>query len=201
MKLLIENGANRFVKASVGKEKWTPLKIARFTGQSEEVIELLKHGIVSEEEKEKEKENENDEEKVPEEENEDDKSRKGVFNTATCDSCRCVSAFPSHKRFFNISLTQRYSVFGAFATIVTNVLITTYVGNVILIKSWSISRTTFWRKRVQNLRIHQMMRSSMMHHRIHQIHLMMKTRIESSVCRLKRSWSVDRCEDATRYNK
>ncbi|PNP43866.1 hypothetical protein TGAMA5MH_04149 [Trichoderma gamsii] len=89
MKLLLEHGANRFVKASVGKEKWTPLKIARFTGQPEEVIELLKHGLVSEDEKEKENGEEKDEKKVPEEESEDDKSRKGVFSTSTCDSCRC----------------------------------------------------------------------------------------------------------------
>lgn len=83
MKLLLENGANRFVQASVGKEKWTPLKIARFTGQPEEVIELLKHGLVSEDEKDK------DEKVVPEGESEENKSRKGVYSSATCDSCRC----------------------------------------------------------------------------------------------------------------
>ncbi|SPO04697.1 related to ankyrin 1 [Cephalotrichum gorgonifer] len=41
MKLLIENGASRRIKASVGAQKWTPLRIARFSGQSSSVIELL----------------------------------------------------------------------------------------------------------------------------------------------------------------
>ncbi|RFU77308.1 ankyrin 1 [Trichoderma arundinaceum] len=82
IKLLLENGANRSVRASVDEQKWTPLKIARFSDQSEEVIELLKHGLVSEDEKDKE-------EKHTEEESEEDKSKKGNHRTATCDSCRC----------------------------------------------------------------------------------------------------------------
>ncbi|KAM0254706.1 hypothetical protein ACHAQJ_006487 [Trichoderma viride] len=83
MKLLLENGANRSVQGSVDGQKWTPLKIARFSDQSEEVIELLKHGLVSEDEKEQE------EKKTSEEESEEDKSKTGVFSSATCDSCRC----------------------------------------------------------------------------------------------------------------
>ncbi|KAF4990445.1 hypothetical protein FDECE_14386 [Fusarium decemcellulare] len=46
IKLLLENGANRTVVATTGGEKWTPLKIARFSGCSDEVIQLLRHGIV-----------------------------------------------------------------------------------------------------------------------------------------------------------
>ncbi|KAL6878817.1 ankyrin repeat-containing domain protein [Trichoderma novae-zelandiae] len=87
MRLLLENGADRFVRASVGRQQWTPLKIARFHGAGEEVIQLLKHGLGSaDEEKEK------DEEKNksgPEEESDEDKSRKGNLRSATCDSCRC----------------------------------------------------------------------------------------------------------------
>ncbi|KAL7799020.1 ankyrin repeat-containing domain protein [Trichoderma ceciliae] len=83
IKLLLENGANRFVEVSVNGQKWTPLKIARFSDQSDEVIELLKHGLVSEDEKDKE------ENKTTQEESEADKSKKGNFRTVTCDSCRC----------------------------------------------------------------------------------------------------------------
>lgn len=93
IKLLLENGANRAVRASVGEQKWTPLKIARFTGQSEEVIELLKHGLVSEDEKDKEKEEKST---SKEEDSEDDKSRKANLRTSTCDSCRCVSTLFFH---------------------------------------------------------------------------------------------------------
>ncbi|KAH6609616.1 hypothetical protein Trco_002962 [Trichoderma cornu-damae] len=83
MKLLLENGANRFVQAAVGGQKWTPLKIARFSAQSDEVIELLKHGLVPEDEGgEKEKSS-------SQEESEIDRSRKGYHRTSTCDSCRC----------------------------------------------------------------------------------------------------------------
>ncbi|KAF4471395.1 ankyrin 1 [Fusarium albosuccineum] len=48
IKLLLENGANRTVVAATGGEKWTPLKIAPFSGCSDEVIQLLRHGIVPE---------------------------------------------------------------------------------------------------------------------------------------------------------
>ncbi|KAL7942120.1 ankyrin repeat-containing domain protein [Trichoderma barbatum] len=92
MKILLENGANRSAQASVGGQKWTPLKIARFSGADEEVIELLKNGLVSTDEKE-------EEEKKPgsQEESDEDKSKKGNLRSATCDSCRCsIYGFAYH---------------------------------------------------------------------------------------------------------
>jgi ankyrin repeat protein len=122
IKLLLENGANRSAQASIDGQKWTPLKIARFTGQSEEVIELLKHGLVSEDEKEQEgkeqegKEQEGkeqEEKKTSEEESEEYKSKKGVYSTATCDSCRCVSTFQSDERVgFHVINLSIQRIFG-----------------------------------------------------------------------------------------
>lgn len=50
LELLLKSGADRTVMARVGAEdfpveKWTPLKIARFNGESDEAAELLKRGI------------------------------------------------------------------------------------------------------------------------------------------------------------
>ncbi|KAK5988121.1 Ankyrin-3-like protein [Cladobotryum mycophilum] len=48
IKLLLENGADRTIAGTVNGHKWTPVKIARFHGQSDEVINLLKNGLESE---------------------------------------------------------------------------------------------------------------------------------------------------------
>ncbi|OTA02295.1 hypothetical protein A9Z42_0026630 [Trichoderma parareesei] len=83
MKTLLKNGVNRFVRASVGRQKWTPLKIARFHGASDEVIQLLKHGLDTADKKDKDKNNSG-----LEEETDEDKSKKGNPRGETCDSCR-----------------------------------------------------------------------------------------------------------------
>ncbi|PTB57717.1 hypothetical protein M431DRAFT_479284 [Trichoderma harzianum CBS 226.95] len=92
MKLLLENGANRSVRVTVGGQKWTPLKLARFSGADEEVIELLKNGLVAADEKDQ------DEKKSKSQEDSDeDKSKKGNLRTATCDNCRCsIYGFAYH---------------------------------------------------------------------------------------------------------
>ncbi|KAH6876599.1 ankyrin repeat-containing domain protein [Thelonectria olida] len=105
LKLLLENGANRIVVAKVNDEKWTPLKIARFsyTEGCDEAIELLKHGLVSDEEKEKEKEakeNTGDDEAEGSNSNKDGgndsdepdefKSKKGNLRRSSCDGCEAI---------------------------------------------------------------------------------------------------------------
>ncbi|KAH0498228.1 hypothetical protein TgHK011_005494 [Trichoderma gracile] len=83
MKLLLKNGVNRSVRVSVGRQKWTPLKIARFHGASDEVIQLLKHGLDSADEKDKDKSKSGSDEETDE-----DKSKKGNPRGETCDGCR-----------------------------------------------------------------------------------------------------------------
>ncbi|KAL7937002.1 ankyrin repeat-containing domain protein [Trichoderma chlorosporum] len=95
MKLLLENGANRSVKVTLGGQKWTPLKLARFSGADEEVIELLKNGLVSADEA---GQDEDEKKSGPKEESDEDKSKKGNLRSATCDSCRCVSTLVSRSR-------------------------------------------------------------------------------------------------------
>ncbi|KAK7409059.1 hypothetical protein QQX98_008763 [Neonectria punicea] len=80
MKLLLENGANPFVVASVGEQKWTPLKIARFSGQSIEVLELLSRGDVTA----------GTENAELAEETDKDMSKTANLRTSYCDFCRCV---------------------------------------------------------------------------------------------------------------
>ncbi|KAL7814629.1 ankyrin repeat-containing domain protein [Trichoderma aethiopicum] len=83
MKLLLKNGSDRSVRVSVGRQRWTPLKIARFHDASDEVIELLKHGLDTGDEKDNEKNKSGSEE-----ESDEDKSKKGNPRGETCDSCR-----------------------------------------------------------------------------------------------------------------
>ena len=87
MKLLLQHGANRSVIVSAGGQKWTPLKIARFSGQSAEVIELLKSGLDSENTG-----READTSTSADAESADlYQSRPANVRTSYCDACRCVS--------------------------------------------------------------------------------------------------------------
>lgn len=78
IKLLLESGASLSVMASVGQQKWTPLKIARFSGQPTDVIELLSRGLTPEH---------------TSDEAEEDKSKKANVQTECCDACQCVSVY------------------------------------------------------------------------------------------------------------
>ncbi|TFB03946.1 Ankyrin-3 [Trichoderma ghanense] len=83
MKRLLEKGADRFVRVSVGRQKWTPLKIARFHDASDEVIELLKHGLDTADDKDNKKNKSG-----MDDESDEDKTKKGNPRGETCDSCR-----------------------------------------------------------------------------------------------------------------
>lgn len=45
IKPLLQRGADRSILVSSAGQKWSPLKISRFSGQSAGVIHLLKHGL------------------------------------------------------------------------------------------------------------------------------------------------------------
>jgi ankyrin repeat protein len=77
--LLLEHGAQRCVVASLEDKKWTPLKIARFSGAEEDVLAILEKGIDG---------NESTEGSPAGEEYE---TKKANQRTSYCDFCHCVS--------------------------------------------------------------------------------------------------------------
>ncbi|UKZ73022.1 hypothetical protein TrVFT333_000661 [Trichoderma virens FT-333] len=91
IKLLLENGADRSVQVSVGGQKWTPLKVARFSGADEEVIELLKNGLVSADEKDKE-----EKKSGPREEADEYKSKKETFGQQHAIPADAIYGFAYH---------------------------------------------------------------------------------------------------------
>ncbi|RSL50665.1 hypothetical protein CEP54_011827 [Fusarium duplospermum] len=94
--LLLENGADTAVLASVGDEKWTPLDIGRFSACARESMALLARGVVS-----------NDASDGPEKHGEIGephkvKLRRGYYQNYYCDACHWASSSPSRIANFNI---------------------------------------------------------------------------------------------------
>ncbi|KAI8722553.1 hypothetical protein NCS52_00399300 [Fusarium sp. LHS14.1] len=78
--LLLENGADRTVLASVGDEKWTPLEIGRFSACSRDSMALLAHGPVPNGVSDPDKSDDVEEpQKV--------KSQRGYYQNYWCDAC------------------------------------------------------------------------------------------------------------------
>ncbi|KAK2595807.1 hypothetical protein QQS21_006571 [Conoideocrella luteorostrata] len=94
IKLLLDNGADRSIVVSAAGQKWTPVKIARFSGQSAEVIDILKHGLASDNVS-KEIAHSNPPEELAE--RDEDRSRAANIRTSYCDACRCnIRGFAYH---------------------------------------------------------------------------------------------------------
>ena len=45
IQLLVQHSSDRFIECSIGKEKWSPLKIARYSLMNEAIITLIKNGV------------------------------------------------------------------------------------------------------------------------------------------------------------
>ncbi|KAF4954943.1 hypothetical protein FSARC_11972 [Fusarium sarcochroum] len=97
IKVLLENGADRNVMASLGDEKWTPLRIARFSRSTSDIVSLITHGLPSEtasgeDANEESVDTKGEEETKPKEEQqkEEPKFKLGIFQTdRCCDGCQC----------------------------------------------------------------------------------------------------------------
>ncbi|KAM0545410.1 hypothetical protein ACHAPJ_011315 [Fusarium lateritium] len=101
IKLLLENGADRNVEARLGDEKWTPLRIARFSRNNSDIVSLITHGIPSETRSgenttAEHMDTKNEQEVKPvegqqkEEQTEQPKFKLGIAQTGRCcDACQC----------------------------------------------------------------------------------------------------------------
>jgi ankyrin repeat protein len=95
IRLLLKHGADRFTQGTIGEQKWSPLKIARYSDANAETLKLLERGLGdgSDDSKNAQATSENDS---------DDMTKPGLAKAFTCDYCMWVSRlYPPVLRIFS----------------------------------------------------------------------------------------------------